>query len=143
MVHSGENILSFIPQREPMIMVDEILYSDEKITRTKFRVRGSNIFVEKGYLKEPGLVENIAQTAAARAGFISQTENKAVLVGYIGAVKNLEIYSLPKTGDELVTEVAIENQIFNVTLISGKIFCNEKKLAQCEMKIFLINVNTL
>ena len=46
--------------------------------------------------KEPGLVENIAQTAAARAGYISHTENKPVLVGYIGAVNNLQVFSLPK-----------------------------------------------
>ena len=87
--------------------------------------------------KEPGLVENIAQTAAARAGYISKTENKPVLVGYIGAVNNLQIFSLPKTGDELTTEITIENQIFDVTLISGKITCNEQLVAQCRMKIFI------
>ena len=100
-------------------------------------IKSENIFVEDGEFKEPGLVENIAQTAAARAGYISRTENKPVLVGYIGAVKNLEIYSLPKTGDELITEITIENQIFDVTIISGKISCNETVLAQCEIKIFI------
>ena len=51
--------------------------------------------------------------------------------------KNLEIFFLPKTGDELITEIIIENQIFDVTLISGKIVCNGKVAAQCEMKIFI------
>jgi len=118
-------------------MVDKLLSFDEMVTRTGFSIRADNIFVKNGEFKEPGLVENIAQTAAARAGFISKTENKPVLVGYIGAVQGLQIYSLPKTGDELITEITIENQIFDVTLISGKIFCHEKIIAQCNMKIFI------
>jgi predicted hotdog family 3-hydroxylacyl-ACP dehydratase len=133
------NILSFIPQRAPFVMVDEIIYSDEKITRSKFLVKADNIFVENGILKEPGLVENIAQTAAARAGYISHSENRQVSLGYIGAIKNLVISVLPKINNELITEITIENQIFDVSVISGKIRCNELVLAQCEMKIFITN----
>ena len=132
-----ENIQALIPQKPPFVMVDKLLSFDEKVTRTGFHIKADNIFVQNGEFKEPGLVENIAQTAAARAGFISKTENKPVLVGYIGAVNSLQVYSLPKTGDELITEITIENQIFDVTLISGKVFCNEKIVAQCNMKIFI------
>jgi hypothetical protein len=49
---------------------------------------------------------------------------------------------LPKTGDELITEITIENQIFDVTLISGKINCNNKIIAQCKMKIFINQTKT-
>jgi predicted hotdog family 3-hydroxylacyl-ACP dehydratase len=132
-----ENIQALIPQKSPFVMVDKLLSFDEKVTRTGFRIQADNIFVENGEFKEPGLVENIAQTAAARAGFISKTENKPVGVGYIGAVNGLQVYSLPKTGDELITEITIENQIFDVTLISGKITCNGQLIAQCKMKIFI------
>jgi predicted hotdog family 3-hydroxylacyl-ACP dehydratase len=134
-----KNILSFIPQRAPFVMVDQIIYSDETTTRSKFMVKTGNIFVENGLLKEPGLVENIAQTAAARAGYIAQTENKPVRLGYIGAIKNLSITGFPKINDEIITEITIENQIFDVSVISGKISCNERLLAQCEMKIFITN----
>lgn len=137
MVNIDDNILALIPQRQPMVMVDALLYSDDAITRSTFTVKDNNIFVVNGFLKEPGLVENIAQTAAARAGYFAQQEKKPVSVGYIGAVKNLEIFSFPKTGDELLTEIAVVNQIFEVTIIAGKIFCNESIIAQCEMKIFL------
>jgi 3-hydroxymyristoyl/3-hydroxydecanoyl-(acyl carrier protein) dehydratase len=137
MTDKKENILAFIPQRAPFVMVDEILLSSELSTQSKFLVRADNIFVENGLLKEPGLVENIAQTAAARAGYISHMESKPVSVGYIGAIKNLQINSFPKVGDEIITEITIENQIFNVTLIAGKIICNNKILAQCQMKIFI------
>lgn len=132
-----ENIEDLIPQKPPFVMVDKLLNFNEAATTTGLCIRAENIFVENGLFKEPGLVENIAQTAAARAGYISKTENKPVQVGYIGAVNNLQIFSLPKTGDELITEITIENQIFDVTLISGKILCNNVAIAQCKMKIFI------
>ena len=136
-------IETLIPQRPPFVMIDKLLSLGESITTTGFTIREDNIFVEDGQFKEPGLVENIAQTAAARAGYISQTENKLVLVGYIGAVNSLQIFMLPKTGDELITEITIENQIFDVTLISGKITCNGLRVAQCKMKIFINHLKHL
>lgn len=140
MVRPGEDILSFIPQRAPFVMVDEIIYSDDTITRSIFLVKSDNIFVENGCLREPGLVENIAQTAAARAGYLSQKENKPVSLGYIGSIKNLAIKGFPKINDKISTEITVENQIFNVLVISGKITCDGAVLAQCEMKIFISNL---
>ena len=133
------DIESLIPQKPPFVMIDKLLSFSETATTSAFTIKAGNIFVKDGVFKEPGLVENIAQTAAARAGYVSHTQNKSVQVGYIGAVNNLQIFSLPKAGDELITEITIENQIFDVTLISGKISCNETVLAQCKMKIFIIN----
>ncbi|MBL0181032.1 MAG: 3-hydroxyacyl-ACP dehydratase [Chitinophagaceae bacterium] len=132
-----ENIQNLIPQRPPFVMVDKVLSFSETGFSTGFGIRADNIFTENGLFKEPGLVENIAQTAAARAGYVSKAENKPVQVGYIGAVNGLEVFALPKTGDELITEITIENQIFDVTLISGKITCNNEIIAQCKMKIFI------
>lgn len=132
-----ENITDLIPQKPPFVMVDKLLNFNEATTTTGLSIRAENIFVENGIFTEPGLLENIAQTAAVRAGYISKTENKPVQVGYIGAVNNLQIFALPKTGDELITEITIENQIFDVTLISGKIICNNETIAQCKMKIFI------
>ncbi|MHA4810357.1 3-hydroxyacyl-ACP dehydratase [Flavitalea flava] len=136
-MHPEETMLSLIPQRPPFVMIDQLLYSDGKMARTAFRVPEENIFVEDGLFREPGLMENMAQTAAAGAGSISRIENKPVQVGYIGAVKNLQISGLPKINDELITEIRIEEQIFNATVISGKVWCNGVILAQCEMKIFI------
>ena len=137
MIQPGENICSLIPQRAPFVMIDEIIYSDETTTRSKLLVKEDNIFVESGVLKEPGLIESIAQTVAAREGYISKLENKPVRLGYIGAINKLVITGFPKINDEMITEIKIEKQFFNVILITGKIDCNEITIAQCEMKIFI------
>lgn len=131
-----QNILSMIPQRPPFVMVDELISCDETCTRTTMLVNDENILVYNGELSEAGLIENIAQTAAAGAGYAANMLGQPVLTGYIGAIKNVEIFLLPKTGDTITTEVIVENKIFDVTIISGSVKCADKLLATCEMKIF-------
>ena len=113
--------------------------ADEKICRSVLQILEGNIFVENGLFSEPGLIENIAQTAAARIGYICSKQNKPVPLGYIGAVQHLEIVDLPKIKDEIETEITIKNEVFNVTIVEGKVMCNGKTMAHCEMKIFISN----
>ena len=139
MIVSKEHIQPLIPQRAPFVMIDALLNSDERTTRTLLEVRPENIFVKDGYFREPGILENIAQTAAARVGYITHKEKKPAPMGYIGAVKNFEVFDLPKVNEELETEITIANQIFDITVINGVVTCNGRLIAQCEMKIFITN----
>ncbi|WP_218625287.1 3-hydroxyacyl-ACP dehydratase [Mucilaginibacter sp. dw_454] len=134
---AGESILSLIPQKPPFVMVGELLFADDNITRTNFTITADNLFVINGEFSEAGLMENMAQTAAAGSGNMARIENRPVANGYIGQVKNFEIYSLPKVGDVLFTEVKTEVQVFDAGIVSGKIWCNDVEVAQCEMKIFI------
>lgn len=131
------NILPFIPQRPPFVMIDELVACDEQGAKTNFRATSDNLFTRNGTLTEPAIVENIAQTAAARIGYICHTEDKPVPIGYIAAVQNLRIETLPATGDILETEITIKNQVLNVTIISGNTRVKDKLVASCEMKIFI------
>lgn len=133
---SDKNILLFIPQRPPFVMIDRLLHAEGDIVRTSFRVTGENIFAEGGQFLEAGLLENIAQTAAAGAGYIASRQDKPVQTGYIASVKDLEIAVLPEIGDELVTETKTESRIFNVVVVSGTVWCKGSVVATCEMKIF-------
>ena len=81
-------------------------------------------------------MENMAQTAALRAGYMAKEEGRPISVAYIGAVKNLEILKLPEVNDDLITEITIDNEIFEVLIFSGKVWHNNNLLAQCEMKVF-------
>ncbi len=132
------NTPDLIPQKFPFVMIDHLTHSDDKSSRSSFCVKADNVLVEDGELSAGGLVENIAQTAAARAGYIALSGTKADAIGYIGAIKNLEVFSLPKINDILETEIIIDNQIFDVTLISGKVKRGDELLAQCQMKVFVI-----
>lgn len=132
-----ENIHTIIPQRPPFVMIGELTHCDEESSASTFMVTDDNIFLSNNQLLEPALVENIAQTAAARAGYMAMKENRPVAIGYIGAIQQLEIFDLPQKGDLLNTEIKVMNQVFDITLISGKLSSNGKLLASCEMKIFI------
>jgi len=132
-----EDILSVIPQRPPFVMVDQLISCDGIRSCSTLRVREENPLVYNGELSEAGLIENIAQTAAAGLGYVSLQNGEPVLTGYIGAIKNLEVFGLPKTGDVIETTVAIETHVFDVTIISGNVKCKGELLATCEMKIFI------
>ena len=139
MIVLKENIESLIPQRKPFVMIDELSVSEGNFTRTRLQVRADNIFAENGFFTEPGLLENIAQTAAARAGYEAQKDNAPVRVGYIGAVKNFEVFDLPSVHDIIETEIVTGNQVFDVTVIKGTVYCDSRVIASCEMKIFIKN----
>jgi hypothetical protein len=132
-----ENIIPLIPQKPPFVMVGKLLYTDAELTRSSFTVNGDNVFVKDNLFQEAGLMENIAQTAALRAGYLAQIEDKPVAVGYIGAVSSFEIFDLPKVDDEIITEITVENQIFDITVLSGRVWLNKNLLAKCEMKLFI------
>ncbi len=120
-------------------MVGKLLHADEITARSSFLIMEDNVLVKEGQFQEAGLLENMAQTAALGAGYLARVENRPVVSGYIAAVNNLEVFSLPRIGDELITEVKIEDRIFNVTVISGKVWSKGELVASGEMKLFSVS----
>ncbi|MFO7829834.1 MAG: hydroxymyristoyl-ACP dehydratase [Bacteroidales bacterium] len=136
-IAKGDTILKYIPQRPPMVMVENLHHAKGGKTISSFKINNDNIFCKDGVLHEPGLIENIAQTAAVGVGFSYSNENRDIPTGYIGAVQKLTIYKLPETGKTIFTEVNVEHEVFNTTLISGGITCDNEIVVECTMKIFL------
>jgi|SRR5690554_4446052 len=133
------DIIELLPQRPPMVMVDKILSCENNRITTQLTLKEENIFSFKGSFQESGLIENIAQTAAALSGYQAKKNNEKVKLGFIGSVKNLEISSLPAVGSMIETSVEVIGQVMNVDMIKGEIRQNNQILAQCEMRIFLEN----
>lgn len=136
-----EDILTLIPQKPPFVMVDKLLFSDDDHTKTSFTIPEDNVLVIDGKFTEAGLMENMAQTAAAGAGNMARIEDRPIDIGYIGAVKNLEVFELPSINEELITEVKVETRLLNVAIVTGKVWRGETLIAQCEMKIFINKIN--
>ncbi|MEI8202468.1 MAG: hydroxymyristoyl-ACP dehydratase [Bacteroidota bacterium] len=136
---SGLNILDLIPQRPPMVMVGEVLEATEAKIISSFTISHENVLCECDVFSEAGIIENIAQTAAAGVGLsLNETdENAEPPIGFIGALKNVMIYSLPKVNTSIRTEVTLLHRIMDASVIEGKVFQEANLIAQCEMKIFL------
>jgi 3-hydroxyacyl-[acyl-carrier-protein] dehydratase len=131
------DILEYIPQRQPIVMIDRIVDISETRVACEFKVRDNNLFVTEGKLLEPGIIENIAQAIAAGAGYRANEKNEKVKLGYIAAIKNLNIYAKPLVGDVLSTSVEIINEVFSVTIVQAEVLCGSTKIADCEMRIFI------
>jgi predicted hotdog family 3-hydroxylacyl-ACP dehydratase len=141
MIAGKEDITRYIPQGPPMVMIDCLVSAEGKRTVTTLEVREDNIFCSNGILREPGLIENMAQTAAAGVGYIANRENRKPPVGFIGGIKNLVIRELPACGEEIVTETIVTHEILDATLAEARIRIGERIIAEAELKIFLIKEN--
>lgn len=133
----GDDILKLIPQRPPIVMVDSFFGIEEDRSYSGLTVTADNIFCEAGKLQETGLIEHIAQSAAARIGYLYTQRGEEVPLGFIGSVDKLKVYSLPEIGMKLFTEITVVQEVFDITLIAAQVKAGEELMAECRMKIFI------
>lgn len=131
------DILRYIPQAPPMVLVDQVVEADETRTICSFLVKPDGLFVSDGVLSESGLTENMAQTAAAGVGFLCHQRQEEVPVGYIASIRNLVIYELPPIGSELNTEIMVTDNVMDVSFVEAVVHLGPRVIAACEMRIFL------
>ena len=132
-------VTELIPQRPPMVMIDKLLSVEAETATGVLNVQEDNLFTYKGRFQEAGLVEFMAQTAAAQTGFRNLQGREKVREGYIGALKNLVVHELPPVPSTLHAEIRIENEIVGYTILSAKVRLGSKVLATCEMRILTQN----
>lgn len=133
---SSIDIHELLPQQEPFVMISRLVQLDNIRTVCEMDIKADNIFVEDGILSSSGLIENIAQTCAARIGYVNKyILKKAVNIGVIGSVRNMEIIEFPKVGQQITTYVDVKEDVFGMTLASAIVKCGDKTLVNTEIKI--------
>lgn len=119
-------------------MVDRLEHYDPVDTLTSLTVRADNPFVERGRLSAYGLTENIAQSCAARIGYLNHLNSETVKIGVIGAIRNLQIHALPTVGTRLTTRITLLEEVFQMTLVEADVHDSDNNLvASATMKIAL------
>ena len=132
------DIHELLPQREPFVMVGRMVYFDMGRCATRTRIAPGNLFVEKGRFTASGIIENIAQTCAARIGYINKyILKKGIQLGFIGAIRNMNLYRSPEAGEEIETEIVTIEEVLGMTLVSAKVTAGEETIAEAEIKIAL------
>jgi predicted hotdog family 3-hydroxylacyl-ACP dehydratase len=132
-----QNAAALVPQKPPFTLVSNLLYVDENMSVCSFTIEDENIFVKNGYYSTAGMVESMAQTAAAGTGYLFKSKNKPVPIGYIGSVQKLEIFDWPPVKSEITMEVTRITDVLQVSLVSACVKYQNAVLATCEMKIFI------
>lgn len=132
-------IEQLIPQRAPFKMVDSLPDVDGETAVTLFAIRPDNYFLEPdGKLAEAGVIEHMAQSASALAGYLTREKgDSSVPVGYIGEIRNFKCYRPARMGEVLKTTVTRENVIGDITCINAETWVEDQQIAGLQMKIYI------
>ena len=131
------NVEALIPQRDPFICIGALNAFEAEVTESSFTIPADHLLIEEGHFAAEGLIENIAQTAAAGMGFASVDSGTPPAIGFIAAISNVNIHKLPPVNAGIRTIVKTERQVLNVTIIKGSSYMGDQLLAECQMKIFV------
>lgn len=132
------DIKEVLPQRPPFLLVDKLLTYDEGEVLTRYEVKGVEPLFEDGSLRAEGLVENMAQSCAARVGYISKyILHQPLEIGYIGSVRGFKCFRRPVHGEVLETTVSLVSEFAGITLCDVTIRCGSELIASCAMKTAL------
>lgn len=130
------DIHTLLPQQEPFVMVGRLTHFDDRLTVTETLIESGNIFVEDDRFTPAGLMENIAQTCAARIGYVNKyILQRGIQVGVIGSVSGFSYERLPRSGERLRTEVTVEEEVFGMILARASVSIDGNVIASCRMKI--------
>ena len=131
------------------MMVDELLEAHDDVARCCLTIREDNFFLEPdGAIAEPGVIEHIAQSASALAGYqaLSSPQSGGTEgglgttqppVGIIGEVKHFECSRRPVNGDKIETCVSFGFSFAGATIIRATSCIAGEQIAETQMKIFI------
>ncbi len=137
-MNSGEmnrDIHELLPQQEPYVLVDTLQHFEMHRVVTQFTVRADSPFVSDGRLAAPGLLENMAQTSAARIGYINKyILHKDIAAGLLAAVPYMKVQSLPAVGQTITTTLEVTAEVFDMSLAHAEIRLGDEVIATAEVK---------
>lgn len=124
-----------LPQRPPFVFIDALTGFDERTTQTRYTVPSDGMLTEESHLSAYGLIENAAQTCAARLGYANYIRHAGIDIGFIGALRDFSIARLPREGETLTTRIDVIEDIFGLTLVDVTTSIGPETIATGQMKI--------
>jgi predicted hotdog family 3-hydroxylacyl-ACP dehydratase len=118
-------------------MVDTLFEADDTSAKTGLTISADNIFCRGNHMQEAGLIEHIAQSAAAFAGYKTFKDGLPPKLGFIGEIKKCKINTLPQVGENLETTLKVLGEAAGITLVSAETVSNDTLITSCQMKIFI------
>lgn len=135
------DVHTVLPQQDPFVMIGTLVHFEMMTSTTQTLIKEDNIFVDDGFFNASGMMENIAQTCAARIGFYNKyILHKDVQIGFIGAIRDYVINALAPVGSVISTRVDIQEEIFGMTLAQAEVSCEGKILATAQIKLSVKNI---
>lgn len=134
------DVHSLLPQQEPFVMIGSLTAFSMESSTTETTIKEDNIFVDDGFFSAAGMMENIAQTCAARIGFYNKhIMQNDVQLGFIGAIRNYVVHQLAPVGATITTKVDILEDVFGMIMARASVMCGNSLFAECEVKLAVRN----
>lgn len=141
------DIQQFLPHREPMLFVDSISWIEKTYVEALFTIKPTQLFIQKEFFAEVGLLENMAQVCSTIIGqnyFINFSDlHKGDVIGFISSIKQAEIFKLPKINQTITTKATLlevyDYDEFTISLMEAKVILEEEIIATATMNLMLQN----
>ncbi|MBO4752711.1 MAG: beta-hydroxyacyl-ACP dehydratase [Bacteroidales bacterium] len=131
-----DDVTSLIPQRPPILVVDRFECGDEESCTTELVIRENNMFLSDGRMAAEGIIEHIAQTAAAYIGYRRKLAGEEVNLGFIGDIKKCAIAeTMPAVGQTIKTTMRVVSQVGGITMIAAESKVDDVTVLSCRMKL--------
>lgn len=134
-----EEIKTFLPHREPMLLVDEVEIDEQKVAHAKYHVRGDEFFL-KGHFPGnpvvPGVIlcEIMAQSCCLLIG-----ENLIGRTPFYAGIDKVKFKKQVKPGDTIEITAKINMQKKLIYFVEAYAEVNNQRCVQAEMVFALVD----
>ncbi len=127
--------ITCIPHREPALIVEGISVDADTGVECRFTVRDGTHYVEDGFLCVGGLVEAMAQAAAAHLG-IEQAAGTPPSPGLLVGLEDVRLSRLPRTGERIRIRCGVSEHFGPSVWLRAEAWAGDESIATGILKVF-------
>lgn len=128
-----------VPQSGPMCLVERLtaVDADGAVVSACLPADGLLVSPADGRLEAVAYAELIAQAYAAFRGYQLVARGLQPPVGYLVAIRQLEVLHPARAGEALTISVRTVGVLEGFAVIAGEVHCGERLLANAKLKVFI------
>ena len=124
-----------LPHRAPALILESVCVLPDHEIESRFTVRAGTHYVEDDRLCLGGLVESMAQAAAAHLG-LEQIGRREPVPGLLVGLEDLEVSRLPRTGENIRVRCDNPMRYGPLLRVRAEAWSDEESCARGVLKVF-------
>jgi len=127
-----------LPQRPPMLLLDQLLSCTASEGTAEARICAGNLFrLPDDTLHEAALFELMAQAYAAVQGFQNSLAGKPASIGYLAGITRAVVHGAARVGDRLIVSVRQTALLQPFVRAEARVVRDGDLLAEGELTLFI------
>lgn len=140
---TGDQILSYIPQRPPMVFVDTFYGMIDNAQYSSLLVTPDMMFMEDGKLLDIGLIEFLTQSGYVWFCYyekvLLQKSDLEITKGYLCKIKNVHVFDTPCTGTRIYSKMDVIFYSSSFCTIHMTAYTEDETLAEGDFDVISFN----